>query len=453
MHRPESPLHRQNGSSVWFALPAFTLVMAMVLVNGGSVGPVADRTATIAPSSVSNLPNCILANTTWDAEGGSLAYDPTDQSVYSLSFLEAGYKLYVVDNTSGAPEDGVFAGGPNLNSLGVDPENGQIIVSDSGNNIYPATTQIYSSQEKEVANLPFYSSASIFDPTTGDLVLLTPASYPSPTFQLGWSENLTWVDGANDTVARSIDLGVVNWNPGYPPTNAGPLAYDPQSGLAFVGFHNNLTVVNGSSGVIVESLALSYAPTSLAFDPKTGDIYVAGWVEQPGTYYDETPAPNVTIVNGTTAKVVGQISGLTFNPVYGPALAEDPVVGWLFIDLNDSVAEVNTTTDEFVGSFVPPHDSVPSLVLDPSNGRLYVEAWWGVGDPTTTTDLVVTPGVSCPPPNSLFIGLPGYDGYILIGVVVAVVAAVVTLVILRKRKEKGKPDPIPPPPAGPPALP
>ena len=64
---------------------------------------------------------------------------------------------------------------------------------------------------------------------------------------------------------------------------------------------------------------------------------------------------------------------------------------------------------------------------------------------------LIVVGVKSTP--STFLGLPGYEGYALVGVAVAVAATMVILLLLHKRKKEEKPrSSLAPPPEGPPSL-
>jgi DNA-binding beta-propeller fold protein YncE len=70
------------------------------------------------------------------------------------------------------------------------------------------------------------------------------------------------------------------------------------------------------------------------------------------------------------------------------------------------------------------------MAYDPTTGDIYVD------DSYSGAVSIIVPHTtqSTSGPSLGFLGLPGSEGYIVIGVIVAVVAAVVAVMLIRKRK-------------------
>jgi hypothetical protein len=89
--------------------------------------------------------------------------------------------------------------------------------------------------------------------------------------------------------------------------------------------------------------------SSESFDAVNGDLYISG--ERFGLV---GYGAGVVILNATTWRIVGQVSGLGSLPLYGAGMVIAPAQGRLFLSRNSSVVEVNLTTNTAEGSFGTP---------------------------------------------------------------------------------------------------
>ena len=152
-----------------------------------------------------------------------------------------------------------------------------------------------------------------------------------------------------------------------------------------------------------------------------------------------TPVPalsSVSISPGPVTQSVGKVQDFTVTATCspGPCPASVSYV-W---KTNNTLGSLNATTGSTVG-----------LTAGASAGFLSLTATASYNGNSVNASIVVTiisspsphQGNSTAPPT--FLGLPGYDGYILLGVIVAAVAAAVGVALMRHRKEAKE---TPPPP-------
>jgi len=95
------------------------------------------------------------------------------------------------------------------------------------------------------------------------------------------------IDGANNTLIASINVGA------YPEG----LAYDPSNGYIYVAnsWSNTVSVINGANNTVIASIAVGSSPFGVAYDPSNGYLYVDEGV-------------NLTVINGATNKIISVIN-------------------------------------------------------------------------------------------------------------------------------------------------
>jgi YVTN family beta-propeller protein len=103
-----------------------------------------------------------------------------------------------------------------------------------------------------------------------------------------YSNNVTVINGATNSVVGSIPVGV----------NPFGVAYDSVNGDLYVSNEggNNVSVIEAATSAPVASIPIASGPMGVAFDSSNGDVYVAN---------SESNA--ATIIDPTTNKVVGSI--------------------------------------------------------------------------------------------------------------------------------------------------
>jgi hypothetical protein len=169
------------------------------------------------------------------------------------------------------------------------------------------------------------------------------------------------------------------------------VAVDPTTDRVFVAdeFLDALSILNGSTLAVEQTIPLPYQPTVLVFDPSTDDVAV--------TSFDDN---NVTIVNVTAGVVVANISvPLPTSIAADPALGELYVTSWggevtggapalVAIDERTNLwtdwVALNATSGYYSAGF------------DPVDGRLYVgvDGATQYFDPSTLDELGTLPGAS-----------------------------------------------------------
>jgi large repetitive protein len=97
------------------------------------------------------------------------------------------------------------------------------------------------------------------------------------------------------------------------PTRAFGIAADPATGLVYVGGYGTVsgqgrvTVINGASQTVEDSITVPVLPAYLAVDPVTDTIYAS------------SPSGSLTVINGATGEVVTTIASAGGNVTVDPA--------------------------------------------------------------------------------------------------------------------------------------
>lgn len=279
----------------------------------------------------------------------------------------------------------------------------------------------------------------------------------------GIPEIVSVISGATNSVIRTIGVGRSD-------DGKGPdgVAYDEASGYLYVinsdcfgdgCLQGNVTVINGTTDAVVASIAVGSGPDGVTYDGENGFLYVA-----------DGASDNISVINGATESIVTSIAGES-----GPdGLVYDPENGYLYV-ANAYSGSVSIVTS---GPAIPTY-SVSFSEIGLSAGKSWSVTFAGETNypdvdsgnislydtnGTYSFSVGVVPGYSASPSSGVikvdgtavsisiaftkvtneFLGLPGYDGFIAIGVVVPVVVVVVAMMILRKRKRvRPTPSPLP----------
>lgn len=141
--------------------------------------------------------------------------------------------------------------------------------------------------------------------------------------------------------------------------NPEALVYDSQTGALFVAntVSNSITVVNGTTGAIVGSVAVGPEPASLAYDPSLGTVYVAN-----GSYASVTTGQSsIWAFNATTYRGTAIPTGAEPN-----AVAYDPTNEEVFVANSgaNTVTVINATNDTPTAT-VPVPSSAWGIAYDP----------------------------------------------------------------------------------------
>lgn len=188
---------------------------------------------------------------------------------------------------------------------------------------------------------------------------------PSPASPGSSSPGLTYTESSLFETNNTLVAGNVAYsNFGDGPTG---FAYDPSSGLLYVTDFDssNVSVVNESTGVILENIPVGENPALATYVAASQDVYVADY-----------GATNLTVISTVTNRVVAQIPvGL-----YPFGLAYVPRHSTLFVSnqYSGNVSLINTTTNRVIGNVSLGAASYPAgLAYDPVRDTVIVALEYG----------------------------------------------------------------------------
>ena len=234
------------------------------------------------------------------------------------------------------------------------------------------------------------------------------------------STNITIVDTNTNHIIGNISTNY----------SLGELRYDPANQLLYA-----LDEFNGGGIITLNSITNTQSsyiaqpsfsgPVDVTFDYAKDEVFVANQL-----------LGDVWVLNGTTNQLVRSI---TVNG-YPVAAALDPWNDRLYVDTYSSVfgpAEVgnvtvvNVTSGETIGS-IQVGINPSSIVFDSKTGLLYVS------DANSQEVSVISPNAthSSGGPTNGLLGLPGVEGYVIMGVLIAAIVLVVVLVWTRSLRYK-----------------
>ncbi|HEV2520013.1 MAG TPA: YncE family protein [Thermoplasmata archaeon] len=180
------------------------------------------------------------------------------------------------------------------------------------------------------------------------------------------SNNLSVIDGATNQAVNSI--GLTSFYISCPDA----VAYDSTNGYVYVANSgsNNVTVIDVADGWF-KLVGVGPAPVGIAYDHANGDIYVAN------AAYRQLSG-SVTVIDGTTNKVVGSIPSGT-EP---SAVAYDPENRYVYVTNfgSNNLTVIDGTTNTVVGS-IEVGSNPDGVAYDGAIGNLYV-ANYGSGNVT-----------------------------------------------------------------------
>lgn len=379
---------------------------------------------------------------------GSIAVPAT--LPFDLAYVPVTYRVYLTDAYGGATDVdvidassnsvvGTITVGDNPHGIAWDPLNNELFVANMGSDTVSVIT---SENDSVVATLPVGSQpdAVAYDPVNHLLYVTNDGS-----------DNVTVINPAIPVVEGSIPVGSLFTTSWYGTS----IACDTSTGSLYVtnDGSNNVTVINASNRVVA-NVAVGQAPFGDAFDPSTGLVYVAN-----------TNSGNVSEIRAATYAVVGSVPVET----YPTGVLAAGTTGHVFVSNygSDTVSEIGngsapteylvrfTEAGLAVGSpwqvtlngttltstnasivFTEPNGSyafivgpVANYTAYPSSGNALIQ-----GAPSSRT-ITFTPnggsggggsGGGLPP----ILGLPGAEGYVVVGVGAAVAVIVGVLVAL-----------------------
>jgi YVTN family beta-propeller protein len=261
----------------------------------------------------------------------------------------------------------------------------------------------YDSRNGDIYVTPFLSgSTTVFNGTTGWVVAtiqtlpaMEPITYDPVTGfidTLNGTGGLLMINGSTNQVAGDYAVGAID----------SPISTNPINGDVYVatkmqlGYSFNLTVVNGRNGIIESSIQLNGTPSAFAYDGENGRLYVVSWGE--GASVDGL----VTVLSGDGTRVLGT-TPVGQLPV---SIAIDDSLGSLYVAnyYGSNLSVIDRTTDRTTASIsLDPHPE--TVVYDSANRCVYALFYIpSDGGPSAHgfVTVVSPPGSDCPVPPAGF---------------------------------------------------
>jgi len=226
-------------------------------------------------------------------------------------------------------------------------------------------------------------SLDLVDSTTDRLLTEVPLAGAPSAAALDQSAGLLALGGGAgywlsliNTTTDNVTANVPNAGFGYPVG----MAFDSMNGELFVLCDGDsgaglVVVVNMTTHLAVDRIAVGVSPTNIVDDPSNGELYVAN-----------SGSNNVSVINGSNNSLAATIAVGNFPS----EMAVDPSNGTVYV-LNVNVpinlTVVNTSSNS-IHSTIPlpsPWNSTGSLAVDPTTSQLFVAL-----DATTNLTIVST---------------------------------------------------------------
>jgi YVTN family beta-propeller protein len=319
---------------------------------------------------------------------GALTYVPSHHTVYAAEAVSNG--VSVVNTTTNSSSLMINVGSDPV-ALSYDATNGTLWSANYGS----GTVSVIDTASEEVAqtlNVGLGPASLAYDPVTEtvyicleaeDLVLaVSGESYAiEARIAVGTDPVVAYYDPASGLVYvanfDSNNVSVIdpatNRVTGDFPTGIGPgaITSNGQSGLLYVAnWYGNVTEFDPTTNQSVGQVFVNYLPSSLAFDNVTDRLYVVLCCAQ-AALIGQPPAPAnlVTVVNGTTNKILTNISVGS----YPEAIVDDPDNGLLYVGnfASNNLSVVRAASDTDVRT-VPLGRAPTGLAFDPRTNGLFV---------------------------------------------------------------------------------
>ncbi len=291
---------------------------------------------------------------------------PTIDPVNGLAYVGDAQTVVVLNDSASTALRTLKVGVSPL-ALAFDPVNGILYLAGSGSYIEAAdpatgaelaniTVAAHSNSNKL---LSLWTVSLAFDPKNGEIFASIQGINGLVTSQ-GW---VSVINGStNQVVANITSIGT----PGF--AGPGGLTYDPANGCiysvdevagggpagSYGPGHGLVTVINGSTDMVLANVEVPIGTSALAFDLTNGNLYAVGDSEV------------MTVINGATNTAV---SNMTIGA--GPhGVAFDPQNGDLFVSGSESIQAFDPSTGAVLAN-TSGGGGATSVVYDPSNGLLY----------------------------------------------------------------------------------
>ena len=278
-----------------------------------------------------------------EAEPYRLVYDSGKGEVFT-SDNAGGYGLSVINDTTDAWVKTIPLPGIEPTGMTYDPAKGEIFVGNSpGNNvtIISDTTDSVVGVIPNVGNDPW---SLVYDSGKGEIFVANQGTGVSGT-------NVTVINDTTDTIVTSVNIGT---NP------LGEIVYDSGKGEIFVPNYgsDNVSVISDATNKVVATIFTGTFAWGAAYDPTANEIFVGDF---------NGDFENVTVISDVTDTTVGSIFPDAFDP---SSLAFDPVTGDLYSgDSTDGTLAV--ITPESGSSYTVTFQAVPTSCSITFDGVAY----------------------------------------------------------------------------------
>lgn len=328
-----------------------------------------------------------------------------------------------------------------------DAAKGEVFVASEATNNVKVISDV---TDTVVATIPVGSGSdgAVYDPAKGEVFVATA------------SDNVTGINDTTDKVVATVPVG----------SEPGGLAYDTAKGEVFVTGDNDVMVINDTTDKIVATVPVGSSPLQAVYDPAKGEVFVTNCGL--GTFCVGSGSGNVTVINDTTDKVVAWVpvgsnpDGVAYDAAKGEVFVTNTGSNSVSVIADGSVPPAyplrfttsptkcgsitfNGTTYtngqsvlSVAGSYGVSATACTGYTLQSMTGTDSVSVSSGKARVNGTGSIVATFSPNPPSSTAGFLGLPGNDGYYVLGAAAAAVvaAAVGALLVQSRRNNQRKPS-------------
>jgi YVTN family beta-propeller protein len=203
------------------------------------------------------------------------------------------------------------------------------------------------------------SSLTVIDGSTDKIIASIPVVQRPDGVAVNQSTNRTYVTGYNSRGVSVVDdiTNTVEYTIDAPPGL--PIAVNPVTNRIYTAGGTTLTVIDGSTNMIVGNATVGFVPTGIGVNPVTNTIYVGS-----------QNTNDVTVIDGSTDTVVTTIP-VTFSPgIFGVDV--NSKTNRIYVtNLNGPVSVIDGSTNTVVAN-IPAVGSLTALATNPTLNEVYV---------------------------------------------------------------------------------
>jgi YVTN family beta-propeller protein len=350
---------------------------------------------------ISGATDAVLSTLTVGGRPDVLAVDANNGDIYVLN--SATRNASVIDGSNNSLVATVSLPCYELVSLVLDPVNHDLYAGcDTGPGVVYVVSDASNTVSTTLQAAAGWSSA--VDTTDGDVYTVGNVTQ---------SENVSEIDGGNNTIVKTIDIGARVNEPG--------MAFDPVNGGVYISngelLSGNVTVVSSVESKVVASVPEGEEPLAIAFDPVNDDVYVAN-----------RESSNVSVISGSTNTTVATVT-VGSDPA---SLFIDPISGNVYVvnSGSDNVSLISGSTNTVIATLDVGSDP-RGVAVDPTSGQVFV-----TNNGSANVSVISTQGGGGghTPHQGGLLGLSSVDlGLLLGGATVVMAAAVAVIVRMRTR--------------------